>query len=52
MIDYIVFLRGINVNGQNLIKMEDLRKIIGEIGLHEPKTYIQSGNIWVKSEAL
>ncbi|HRN33343.1 MAG TPA: DUF1697 domain-containing protein [Saprospiraceae bacterium] len=50
MIDYIVFLRGINVNGQNLIKMEDLRKIIGEIGLHEPKTYIQSGNIWVKSE--
>jgi uncharacterized protein (DUF1697 family) len=42
---YIVLLRGINVSGHNIIKMEDLRKLFSELGFSFVKTYIQSGNI-------
>ncbi len=48
--EYIVFLRGINVSGQKLIRMEDLKMMLHDVGFHEPKTYIQSGNIWLKSD--
>jgi len=44
-IRYIAFLRGINVSGQKLIKMEELRKAMTFPGFSEVKTYIQSGNI-------
>lgn len=50
MIDYIVFLRGINVSGQKLIRMEDLKVMLTDVGFHKPETYIQSGNIWLKSD--
>jgi uncharacterized protein (DUF1697 family) len=49
---YIAFLRGINVSGQKLIKMELLRKILTEAGFNDVKTYIQSGNILFNSESL
>ncbi len=42
---YIAMIRGINVSGQKLIKMADLKKACEEIGLTEVRTYIQSGNI-------
>jgi len=42
---YIAFLRGINVSGQKLIKMETLRKTFAKEGFAEVKTYIQSGNV-------
>lgn len=42
---YIAFLRGINVSGQKLIKMETLRKILSDYGFADVKTYIQSGNV-------
>jgi uncharacterized protein (DUF1697 family) len=41
---YIAFLRGINVSGQRLIKMEALRKVLTEYGFTDVKTFIQSGN--------
>lgn len=42
---YIALLRGINVSGKNLIKMDALRQSCASIGFSDIKTYIQSGNI-------
>lgn len=47
---YIVLLRGINVSGQKLIKMTDLRVILEFLNFQNVNTYIQSGNIIFKSE--
>jgi len=49
MIGYIAFLRGINVGGQKIIKMEDLKKMFISFGMGKVKTYIQSGNIIFES---
>ncbi len=51
MARYIALLRGINVSGQKIIKMEDLRKIFESFGLNNVKTYIQSGNVLFDSSA-
>lgn len=45
MIKYIAFLRGINVGGNHLIKMEDLRRMFAAMDLENVQTYIQSGNV-------
>jgi len=50
MIRYIAFLRGINVSGQKLIKMEALRQAFTNYGFEDVKTYIQSGNILFTAE--
>jgi len=42
---HLALLRGINVSGQKLIKMEDLRKLLADEGFDNVQTYIQSGNI-------
>lgn len=42
---YIALLRAINVGGNNLIKMADLKLILAGIGLENVRTYIQSGNV-------
>ena len=42
---YIAMLRGINVSGQKLVKMEKLPASLAELGLGAVQTYIQSGNI-------
>ena len=42
---YVALLRGINVGGNNLIKMADLRTSFGEMGFTRVETYIQSGNV-------
>lgn len=47
---YIALLRGINVSGQKLIKMDALRKAFDSEGYKNVKTYIQSGNIVFESE--
>ena len=38
-------LRGVNVGGHNIIKMEALRELYLSIGLGKPQTYVQSGNV-------
>lgn len=48
--DYIVLLRGINVGGSKRLKMEELRQMLVEMDFLGVKTYIQSGNIVLKSE--
>ena len=45
MTTYISILRGINVSGHKLIKMELLKKMCGNLGFSNIQTYIQSGNI-------
>jgi uncharacterized protein (DUF1697 family) len=45
MITYIALLRGINVSGSNLIRMDALKICMERIGLISVRTYIQSGNL-------
>lgn len=45
MICYIAMLRGINVSGQKIIKMEHLRSVFEDLHLGQVRTYIQSGNV-------
>jgi len=47
---YIALLRGINVGGNNKIKMADLREALGSLGLTRVQTYIQSGNVLFESD--
>ncbi|WP_181350833.1 DUF1697 domain-containing protein [Thalassobacillus sp. CUG 92003] len=47
---YIAFLRGINVGGQNKIKMAQLRGTFESMGIPKVKTYIQSGNVLFESD--
>ena len=42
---YISILRGINVSGHKLIKMDALRKSFESMQFSNVKTYLQSGNI-------
>ncbi|MDV6166988.1 DUF1697 domain-containing protein [Flavobacterium sp. DG1-102-2] len=42
---YLALLRGINVSGKKIIKMEDLRRLMTDAGYLNVKTYIQSGNV-------
>lgn len=42
---YISLLRGINVSGHKMIKMEQLRKSFEALGLDDVQTYVQSGNV-------
>jgi uncharacterized protein (DUF1697 family) len=47
---YIALLRGINVSGKNMMKMDALKRMFESKGLHEVQTYIQSGNVIFKSD--
>ena len=49
MTTYIAFLRGINVGGQKIIKMEKLKEIFESLQFQNVKTYIQSGNVMFES---
>ena len=47
---YILLFRGINVGGNKIVKMETLRKVLGEAGFGAVATYIQSGNVVLTSD--
>jgi len=42
---YISILRGINVSGHKMIKMEALRKMYADLNFKNIQSYIQSGNV-------
>lgn len=46
---YLALLRGINVGGNNIIKMTDLKTCFENMGFTGVVTYIQSGNVVFKS---
>jgi uncharacterized protein (DUF1697 family) len=49
MTTYIALLRGINVSGQKLVKMDQLKGLFEAMQLHNVRTYIQSGNVIFES---
>lgn len=48
---YIAFLRGINVGGHRIIKMDALRAMFNQMGFKEVGSYIQSGNVIFNSRS-
>ena len=44
MTAYVALLRAVNVGGRQ-VKMEDLKRVAGEVGVESPKTFIASGNL-------
>ncbi len=48
---YLALLRGINVGGNNIIRMADLKSCFEEMGFKDVSTYIQSGNVIFRSGA-
>jgi uncharacterized protein (DUF1697 family) len=48
---YISMLRGINVSGQKLMKMEVLKRLYEALGFENVITYLQSGNVVFESES-
>jgi uncharacterized protein (DUF1697 family) len=50
MTTHLALLRGINVSGHNMIKMDTLKTTLETIGFVNVQTYIQSGNVFVDTE--
>lgn len=48
---YIAFLRGINVGGHKLIKMQELVRIFSDAGCKNVRTYQQAGNVIFESRS-
>lgn len=46
---YIILFRGINVGGKNILPMKELVILLQGKGYKDVKTYIQSGNVILKS---
>lgn len=44
MQSFVALLRGINVGGNNILPMKDLRALLSDLGCDDVATYIQSGN--------
>ena len=42
---YFAFLRAINVGGRNQVAMADLRDMLTQLGLADPQSILQSGNL-------
>ena len=47
---YVVLLRGINVGGKNKISMSELKGFLEKQGFENVVTYIQSGNVVLRSD--
>jgi uncharacterized protein (DUF1697 family) len=48
---YVALFRGINVGGKHVVKMEDLKALLSDLGAEHVKTYIQSGNAVFESDS-
>lgn len=47
---YAVLFRGINVGGQNIVKMNDLKQLLLNMEFKNVQTYVQSGNAVLESD--
>lgn len=47
---YVALLRGINVGGNSIIKMSELKEAYEKAGMNNVKTYINSGNVIFESD--
>lgn len=50
MTTHLALLRGINVSGHNMMKMEALKTMLENIGFTNVRTYLQSGNVFIDTE--
>ena len=50
MTTYIALFRGVNVGGNRMLPMKDLRLLLEQTGCCDVQTYIQSGNAIFRSE--
>jgi uncharacterized protein (DUF1697 family) len=48
---YFAFLRAVNVAGHQPVAMADLRAMLAKIGMDEPQSLLQSGNLIFRSSA-
>src|SRR5690349_12065303 len=48
-LDYVAFLRGINVGGNMIIGMEDLKKAFAALGFANIRTVLATGNVVFES---
>jgi uncharacterized protein (DUF1697 family) len=48
---YIGLLRGVNVGGNNMVAMADLRALLTKMGFGDVKTLLQSGNVVFRGPA-
>jgi uncharacterized protein (DUF1697 family) len=46
---YVAFLRGINVGGNAILLMSELKSLCEKLGFENVRTYIQSGNVIFES---
>ncbi|MGH9629490.1 MAG: DUF1697 domain-containing protein [Bryobacteraceae bacterium] len=46
----VSLLRGVNVGGHKKIRMDELRALYESLGLVDPRSYVQSGNIVFRSK--
>ncbi len=51
MMTYVGLLRGINVGGNKMVAMADLREMVTGLGFSEVKTLLQSGNVVFRGAA-
>lgn len=49
-INYVAFLRGINVGGVNLVRMADLKASFEKLGFGDVRTFLNTGNILFRSD--
>ncbi|MDR8391401.1 DUF1697 domain-containing protein [Aliifodinibius sp. S!AR15-10] len=47
---YIALFRGINVGGNNILPMKELRTLLKNLGFRQVNTYIQTGNVVFQSD--
>ena len=50
MFTHLALLRGINVSGHNMMKMDALKSMLEKAGFQNMETYIQSGNVFVETD--
>jgi uncharacterized protein (DUF1697 family) len=46
---YVALFRGINVGGNNMLPMKELKTLLDTVGCRDVATYIQSGNVILRS---
>ncbi len=47
---HIALLRAINLAGRNPVAMADLRNLLSQLGFHDPRSLLQSGNLVFRSD--
>jgi uncharacterized protein (DUF1697 family) len=48
---HIALLRGVNVGGNKMVAMSDLRDLLAKLGFADARTLLQSGNLVFRSDA-